>query len=190
MPVDSRVLKVNIQYVCLGYHRNITGGTTQIIYMLHKLRESYLSKCSIQIVQLNVCDYVRNCLINRPDFACANTASYWLFTDYETTYYVIQCYESCKISMNSSPCLHNLVSALSSILVVILAHLEAPQQHHPILLVVAEGNNPVMTKSHHILFRRIELKMCMLRWWCNKLRTYITFRIVQVTISQEWSLMS
>jgi len=47
--------------------------------------------------------------------------------------------------------LHNPFSAVSSILVVILAHLEAPQQHLAILVVIAEGNNPVMTISHHIL---------------------------------------
>jgi len=41
--------------------------------------------------------------------------------------------------------LHNPVSAVSSILVVILA------QHIAILVVIAKGNNPVMTISHHIL---------------------------------------
>jgi len=42
--------------------------------------------------------------------------------------------------------------------VVILAHLEAPQQHLPILLVIAEGNNPVMTISHPIVSDELNLK--------------------------------
>jgi len=58
----------------------------------------------------------------------------------------------------------------SSILVVIQAHVEDPQQHLPILLVIAEGNNPVMTISHTYTYclRRLKLLMClliMLRWW-------------------------